>query len=115
LQIVAILRAEHQRPRELLPLRLCRHYYDYDIAILADSAIGTAALADMALLNQVAAHQEWAYPRSWGRLQHGTLCLVPTIEQHVALRQDYLKLAPTILGQPPAFEHILERWQRSKI
>jgi hypothetical protein len=72
-QMVAILHAEHHRPREL-SLRLSRHYYD--IAILADSAIGTAALADMALLNQVVAHQEWAHPRSWGRYhlaQPGTL------------------------------------------
>ena len=59
--VIPILHAEYHRPADKpVPGRYSRHYYD--VAMLAQTAIRTEALADMDLLASVVRHKTVFYP-----------------------------------------------------
>lgn len=107
---VTILHAEYHRPAEkALPDRYSRHYYD--VAMLAEGPIRSAALADMTLLAQVVRHKETFYPSAWARyeLAHpGSLRLLPPEYRRTALERDYRNMGVMIFGEAPAFDTTME-------
>jgi len=104
-----ILHAEHHRPAEL-PLRdrYARHYADF--AALWQHPTRDAALARLDLLNDVVQHKSRFFASAWTNYtsaQPGTFKLVPPAFRHVALAQDYGKMQPMFLAEPPPFEALL--------
>ena len=104
-----ILHAEFYRPPDKpLPDRYSRHYYD--VALLAQGAIRSEALADMTLLPQVVRHKETFYPSGWARYdlaRAGSLRLLPAKERIAALERDYRNMGVMIFGEPPKFDTIM--------
>ena len=106
-----ILHAEYHRPLERpLPGRYSRHYYD--LAMLAQSDIKPAALADFDLLATVVRHKQTFYPSAWARYDlatPGSLRLVPRAERLPALRLDYRDMAAMIFGGVPEFDWLIHQ------
>jgi hypothetical protein len=104
-----ILHAEYHRPPEKpLPDRYSRHYYD--VAMLAQGAIRSEALADMTLLAQVVRHKEVFYPSAWAHYdlaRSGSLRLLPAEKRLTALERDYRNMGVMIFGEPPAFDKLM--------
>ena len=104
---VTALHAEHHRPiSSPTPLNFSRHYYD--VAMLAETDEGQAALADLALLKKVAEHKAVFYRSAWaayGTAKPGTLKLVPPETRLKDLSADYRAMAPMMFdASPPAFD-----------
>ncbi len=98
-----ILHAQYHRQADI-PMgdRLSRHYYD--LALLGATLHATAALAEPALLEQVANHKSVFFPQPWARYESariGSLRLSPPKERLKELSADYVKMAPMIFDQPP--------------
>jgi hypothetical protein len=92
--------------------RLSRHWYD--LAMLADSAHGQAALADRALLADVVKHKKAFYNASYANYDAclaRQLRLVPEDTALAALRDDFQRMisAGMFIGEPPAFNNIIDR------
>jgi len=104
-----ILHAVYHAPAEkALAARVSRHYYD--VALLAMSEFGTAAIADKELLEAVALHKSRFFPSAAARYDEarpGTLRLAPHADLEKLLRADYEKMAEMIFGEPPPFDDIL--------
>lgn len=91
------------------PPRYSRHYYD--LAMMAASPVKGVALADLALLEDVAAFKHRFYPRGWARYdlaKPGTLKLVPSWHVLPSLKKDYAQMRNMIFGRYPSFDEIME-------
>jgi hypothetical protein len=105
-----ILHVEYHRPQDKpISPRYSRHYYD--MALLAQSPVKNAALADMALLAHVVAHKTKFYAAAWARYELAvpkTLRLIPPELRLDPLRRDYEAMKVMVFGEPPAFDRLME-------
>ena len=88
--------------------RQSRHYSD--LARIAASPIGTAAMDDIAMLREVARHKMRYYPKAAARYDlasPGTLRLVPPNTLRAPLAKDYGRMREMFIADPPPFEHVL--------
>ena len=108
-----ILHHEANRPAgSTQPLRYSRHYYD--LAMMAAAPVKDAALADLALLEDVVAFKKRFYPRCWAKYDQakpGTFKLVPSGDVMAGVAKDYVQMRNMIFGRYPAFEEIMETLQ----
>ena len=91
--------------------RMARHYYD--IYRLIESGVSKAAIADMALFSEVAAHRKVFFNVSWvdyDTLFAETLDILPA-ETHVDdWGKDYVAMQAEMFSEvPPDFKTILDR------
>ena len=105
-----ILHHEANRPEgSPQPLRYSRHYYD--LAMMANSPVKDAALADLALLEDVVAFKQRFYPRGWAHYdlaKPGTFRLLPSGHVLAAIEKDYAQMRNMIFGRYPDFAEIME-------
>lgn len=105
-----ILHHEANRPESSpQPLRYSRHYYD--MAMMAASPVKDAALADLALLEDVVAFKQRFYRRSWAHYDEakpGTFRLLPSGHVLAAVEKDYVQMRNMIFGRYPGFDEIME-------
>ncbi|MFM2397729.1 MAG: hypothetical protein RLZZ144_979 [Pseudomonadota bacterium] len=105
-----ILHYEANRPEgSSQPTRYSRHYYD--LAMMAVAPVKDVALADLALLEDVANFKQRFYPRGWARYDQavpGTFRLVPSGYVLPALAKDYAQMRNMIFGRYPNFEEMME-------
>lgn len=105
-----ILHHEVHRPDgNTQPLRYSRHYYD--LAMMANSPVKDAALADLALLEDVVAFKQRFYPRGWAHYEQakpGSFRLVPSGHVLASIEKDYVQMRNMIFGRYPGFEEIME-------
>ncbi len=105
-----ILHHEAHRPEgSPQPLRYSRHYYD--MAMMANSPVKAAALADLALLEDVVAFKQRFYPRSWAHYdlaRPGTFKLEPSGKVLVSVEKDYAQMRNMIFGRYPGFDEMME-------
>ncbi len=91
------------------PLRYSRHYYD--LAMMAAAPVKDAALADLALLEDVVAFKQRFYRRPWAHYElarPGTFRLVPAEHVLAAVEKDYVQMRNMIFGRYPGFAEIME-------
>ena len=104
-----ILHHEAHRPETSpQPARYSRHYYD--MALMAQSPVKDAALADLDLLEDVVAFKQRFYPRGWANYEQakpGTFRLAPTGHVIDSVRRDYVNMRTMIFGRYPAFDEIM--------
>lgn len=104
-----ILHHEANRPEgSPQPLRYSRHYYD--LAMMAASPAKDAALADLALLEDVVAFKERFYRRPWAHYdlaKPGTFRLIPPAHVLSAVEKDYVQMRNMIFGRYPDFTEIM--------
>lgn len=112
-----ILHHEANRPENNpQPLRYSRHYYD--LAMMAAAPVKDAALADLALLEDVVAFKQRFYPRGWAQYDQakpGTFRLVPAEHVLAAVEKDYVQMRNMIFGRYPAFAEIMETLRRLEV
>ena len=105
-----ILHHEAHRPENSpQPLRYSRHYYD--LAMMANSAVKYAALADLVLLKDVVAFKLRFYRRPWAHYElatPGTFRLLPSGQVLTAVEKDYVQMRNMIFGRYPGFDEIME-------
>ncbi|GAJ29329.1 nucleotidyl transferase AbiEii/AbiGii toxin family protein [Acidomonas methanolica] len=106
------LHAEAHRPAEsATPHYFSRHYYD--LAMLADTDEGRAAMVDFDLLIQVTRHKAIFFRSGWASYETarpGTLRLMPDEFRVKDLRTDYRAMAPMMFDQTPLpFDDILAK------
>ncbi len=105
-----ILHSEFHRPaKDPMPDRYARHYYDF-VRMASHSESGTF-MADKEMARRVAGWKAKYFPRTWGKYDtavHGTFQLVPPDARLAALEDDYKKMAPLFVKEPPAFKKLLE-------
>lgn len=103
-----ILHHEANRPESSpQPLRYSRHYYD--LAMMAAAPVKGAALADLALLEDVVAFKQRFYRRPWAHYElakPGTFRLVPAEHVLAAVEKDYVQMRNMIFGRYPDFGEI---------
>lgn len=92
--------------------RLSRHWYD--LARLADQAIGPRALSRRDLLVDVVKHKKVFYNAAYANYDAclaGELRLLPNAEVMPALQNDFNRMvsAGMFIGEPPSFDDIIER------
>jgi hypothetical protein len=90
------------------PLRYSRHYYD--LAMMAAAPVKDAALADLALLEDVVAFKQRFYRRPWAHYElakPGTFRLVPAEHVLAAVEKDYVQMRNMIFGRYPDFAEIM--------
>ncbi len=104
-----ILHQEANRPAgKQQPLRYSRHYYD--LAMMADSPVKDAALADLPLLEDVVAFKQRFYRTGWAQYNQakpGTFKLIPPDHVLSLLERDYAQMRNMIFGRYPSFEKIM--------
>lgn len=104
-----ILHHEANRPENSpQPLRYSRHYYD--LAMMAASPVKDAALADLALLEDVVAFKQRFYRRPWAHYEQakpGTFRLLPAGHVLAAVEKDYAQMRTMIFGRYPGFDEIM--------
>lgn len=104
-----ILHHEVNRPESSpQPLRYSRHYYD--LAMMAAAPVKDAALADLALLEDVVAFKQRFYRRTWAHYElakPGTFRLVPAEHVLAAVEKDYVQMRNMIFGHYPDFAEIM--------
>lgn len=89
--------------------RSSRHWYDL-MRMAGDEALCERALADVSLLDAVAAHKALFYKDPKSRYQEarrGSLRLVPHPGLEAALREDYTKMEEMFFRPPPTFDEVL--------
>ena len=108
-----ILHAEFHRPAtQPIGERFSRHYSD--LAELWKQPAGTAALARLDLLEQVALFKSRFFGSSWANYAEakpGNLRLAPPAHRETELRQDYAKMEPMFLIPPSEFQEVIETLQ----
>ena len=86
-----------------------RHYYD--VFQLNAGGLAELALADIALLREVAEHKACYYPQKWARYDLAsspkTLQLLPHADIRQAIANDYQDMQEMIFGPVPDFDAIL--------
>lgn len=93
--------------------RQSRHYYD--VVRLYEHDLGKVAIQNVELLQKVARHKEVFFPAAWARYadaKPGTLRLVPPEARLPDLKRDYRKMQEMIIGEPPAFERLIDVLQQ---
>lgn len=104
-----ILHHEANRPENSpQPLRYSRHYYD--LAMMAASPVKDAALADLALLEDVVAFKQRFYRRPWAHYEQakpGTFRLLPAGHVLAAVEKDYAQMRSMIFGRYPGFDETM--------
>jgi hypothetical protein len=105
-----ILHAEYHRPAaQPIGERFSRHYSD--LAELWKQPAGTAALARLDLLGQVAVFKSRFFGSSWANYveaKPGKLRLAPPAHREAELRQDYAKMESMFLIRPAEFQEVIE-------
>lgn len=87
--------------------RVSRHYYDVDRVLR--TAIGTRALADLAMAEDCIRHERMFFPRAGQNTAvPGNFSLVPPPAMLAQLRLDYGAMAVMIFGDVPAFEAVMD-------
>jgi len=102
----------HRSEDKPLPLRYSRHYYD--LALMANSEVREAALADIAQLKDVVDFKMRFYPSGWSHYDTalpGSLQLMPRKHVLSTLRSDYANMRNMIFGHCPTFDELLTRLQ----
>jgi len=106
---VTLLHAEFHRPaNKAVADGLSRHYYD--VYQLSQQDIGRQALSRMDLLERVIVHKRLFFAAAWAHYETavpGSIHLVPTEEQMVALKADYIRMREMIFGDAPPWEQIM--------
>jgi hypothetical protein len=106
-----ILHSEYHRPAEQpMPERYARHYYDF--ARMLGHSEAKVFMADKDLARRVAAWKSKVFARTWANYDkaiHGTYRLVPPKERLGALEDDYGKMRPFFMSEPPRFAQLIER------
>ncbi len=101
--------AEYHRPAaSKTPVRLSRHYYD--LAMLARRGVAATALRRPDLLTNVVVNTATFFERTWGSYDTavpGSLRIVPPVERHAELRNDYAAMAEMFFEPEPTFEELL--------
>ncbi len=93
--------------------RISRHYYD--VAMMAATGTGTAALSDPSLLDRVREHNLTAFRQAWKRFEEavpGSLRMIPQPEPMAVIERDYRSMRGMILGDAPPFAWIMQQLQR---
>ena len=93
--------------------RISRHYYD--VAMMSETEVGTNAVADTGLLEDVRRHHLVAFRQAWKRFEEavpGTIRVVPQSELGRAVERDYRAMRDMILGEVPEFAWIMDRLER---
>ncbi len=107
---VTILHQEAFRPMDKVqPPGYSRHYYD--TAMMSQSPVKAAALADMDLMRDVVEFKKRFYPRAWANYDKavtGTVRIVPPEHVLGSLRMDYSKMGNMIFGKYPEFNEIID-------
>jgi hypothetical protein len=111
-----ILHAEHHRPPEL-PIRdrFSRHYADFEALWRHSSRASASARLD--LLDDVVHHKSRFFASAWTHYETarlGTFRLAPPASRHAALARDYATMTPMFIGEPIAFEVMLQRLQSAQ-
>jgi len=91
-----------------MPDRYARHYYDF--ARMTTHAESAEFMADKEMARRVAAWKAKFFPRTWGNYGtavHGTLQVVPPEARLAALEDDYRKMGPLFIREPPTFKQVL--------
>lgn len=105
-----ILHAEHHRPSvQPTPARYARHYFD--MARLLAHRDAARFLADREQCAHVVDWKSRVFARAWARYdlaEAGTFRLLPAASRHAALAQDYARMRPMFLTEPPSFDALLE-------
>ncbi len=100
------------KPRERFD-RLSRHWYD--ISKLADHEIGTTAMTDLSLLEDVVKYKKAFFNSAYAKYEdclNGNLRLYPSNdEMRQKLKEDYVQMIDSGMfrEEPPTFESIMER------
>lgn len=106
-----ILHSEFHRPTDsLTPDRCARHYFD--MAKLLDHPQAAAFLSDTSQCERVVDWKRRVFARGWARYdlaRHGSFRLVPADSRLRALAQDYARMRPMFLSEPPAFSQVMDR------
>lgn len=96
--------------------RQSRHYYD--LAMLVGQEIGTKALANHALLLDVAKHKSVFFQSGWASYdtaKPGTLRLLPKPDRLDALKKDYAVMRSEMLfDSPPTFDEVIATLTRAE-
>ncbi len=112
-----ILHHEAYRPEgNPQPLRYSRHYYD--LAMMASAPVKDAALADLALLEDVVAFKERFYRRPWAHYElakPGTFRLIPPAHVLSAIKKDYAQMRNMIFGRYPDFGEIVKTLRKLEV
>ena len=89
--------------------RVSRHYYD--VHLLRGSALGVAALADLALGAECARHARMFFARpdlDLATAAPGSFALAPVPAMRDRLERDYESMAGMIFGEVPDFDEIMD-------
>ena len=112
----SILHAEYHRPPELeTPPRYSRHYFD--MARLLAHADGLRMLADHVQCARVVDWKSRVFARAWARYdlaKPGTFRLLPSDARRGALAQDYARMRPMFMSEPPAFDGLMDVLARAE-
>ena len=93
--------------------RVSRHYYD--VAMMSDTEVGTNAVNDTGLLENVRRHNLVAFRQAWKRFEEavpGTVGVIPPNGLRQAVEQDYRAMRDMILGEAPEFAWIMGRLEQ---
>ena len=93
--------------------RISRHYYD--VAMMSATEVGSNAMADARLLDNVRSHNLVAFRQAWKRFEEavpGTIGVVPRSGLYQAVERDYGTMQNMILGEVPEFEWIVRQLER---
>ncbi len=104
-------RDNYQLPDD--PQRLSRHFYD--VAMISKTEIGSSAVSDNQLREDVLQHRKLLFNSPWMKLDEatpGSISLVPDSQFLKALKADYLSMQGMMLGDAPDFDEIIEELKR---
>jgi Nucleotidyl transferase AbiEii toxin, Type IV TA system len=104
-------RDNYQLPDD--PQRLSRHFYD--VAMISKTDIGSSAVLDNQLREDVLQHRKLLFNSAWMKLDEatpGSISLVPDSQFLKALKADYLSMQGMMLGDAPDFDQIMEELKR---
>lgn len=105
-----ILHAEFHRPENSpTPSRYARHYFD--MAKLLGQPHAAKYLTDKAQCQRVVDWKSRVFARGWARYdlaEHGTFRLVPPVQRQADLAQDYARMRPMFMTEPPPFAELMQ-------
>ena len=106
-----ILHSEFHRPPDSpTPDRYARHYFD--MGKLLGHPDACEFLNDKAQCERVVDWKSRVFARGWARYdlaRAGSFRLMPTDPRRGALAQDYARMRPMFLSEPPAFQDLLDK------
>ena len=105
---VTLLHERAMRPSTRQADHFSRHYHD--VLVLSGTPAGQSALANPALLLQVAEHKNIFFKVGGGvyrSAKPGTLRLIPPNEVLTALRTDYVRMREMLFDDPMPFDELL--------